>query len=71
MSTFKLTCNLKSPDGNKQFISNIPRIMEFYSITGVSLSKQTYTPRPNYIHRSRLFHYFGWDKPLSYKEEIR
>ena len=25
MSTFGLTCNLKSPDRNKQFISNIPR----------------------------------------------
>ena len=25
MSTFGLTCNLKSPDRNKQFVSNIPR----------------------------------------------
>ena len=32
MSTFGLTCNLKSPDRNKQFISNIPRMLLYSSV---------------------------------------
>ena len=34
MSTFGLTWNLKSPDRNKQFISNIPRMCLFKKLMG-------------------------------------
>ena len=39
MSTFGLTWNSKSPDRNKQFISNIPRIYRFLIIAFFSILK--------------------------------
>ena len=65
MSTFRLTRNLKSPDRNKQFISNIPRncLTEVAIVTGVLSSingdkgskiKQEHTQKDREVYRRVL-----------------
>ena len=54
MSTSGLTSNLKSPDRNKQFISNIPRILQFVSTNNLLIKKNGH--QTCLSHQHSMFH---------------
>ena len=67
MSTFGLTWNLKSPDRNKQFISNIPRIFHrqnvdlfiYWDKYGSQFIEYQENKQPRKISKRKIYAYTG------------